>query len=159
MQVREFMTKDVLYCERATDAAAAAEMMWNRNCGALPVVENGEVAGIVTDRDLFIALGTQNRLPADLPVGEIMTPEPALCSPEDDIRTALKTMAERQVRRLPVVDRTGALTGILSLDDIALLAEANGLSNEDVLRTIKVILAHQIRPGPAKFQAPARSVA
>lgn len=160
MQVREFMTKDVSYCDPATNAATAAELMWDRNCGALPVVENGgRVAGIVTDRDLFIALGTQNRLPADLRVGEVMTPDPVLCSPEDDIETALHTMAEWQVRRLPVVDKTGALRGILSLHDIALHSDANGLSNQDILRTVKAILAHQIGHGTAKFQTPARSVA
>lgn len=83
MQVQEIMTKDVSCCSPATNAAAVAEMMWTHNCGSLPVVDDGgRVVGIVTDRDLFIALGTKNQRPAELPVGEMMTQDVSLCAPE-----------------------------------------------------------------------------
>jgi CBS domain-containing protein len=121
MQVQEIMTKDVCSCTPGMNAATAAEVMWTRNCGSLPVVEDGgRVVGIVTDRDLFLALGTSNRKPAELSLGEIMSKDVAVCNPGNDVRNALKTMAQRQLRRLPVVDETGALRGILSLGDIAL---------------------------------------
>lgn len=133
------MTKDVSSCGRATNAAAAAEIMWTRNCGSLPIVEDGgRVVGIVTDRDLFIALGTRNQRAGDLPVAEIMNQDVSLCAPDDDIRAALKTMAHKQIHRLPVVDRDGALRGILSTDDIVVRAESDGLSKE-VLKTIKAV--------------------
>ena len=109
----------------------------------LPIVEEGHgVVGIVTDRDLLIALGTRNRNAADLPVGEVMNKNLALCAPDDDVRDALKTMAQRQLHRLPVVDRDGVLKGILSLDDIALRADADGLS-KDLLKTMKAICDRQ----------------
>jgi CBS domain-containing protein len=147
MKVQDIMTKEVSYCDPETNAAVAAELMWTRNCGALPVVEDGgRVAGIVTDRDLFIALGTNNRNAGDLPVGALMEKELSTCAPEDDIRSALKIMAQHQVQRLPVVDTTGALKGILSLDDIVLRADVDGLSNDDVLTAIKAIWARQIQP-------------
>jgi len=62
MRVNDVMTKDVSFCNPGTSAAAAAEMMWTQDCGVLPVLEDsGRIAGMVTDRDLFIALGTTNR--------------------------------------------------------------------------------------------------
>lgn len=139
MQVQDIMTKQVSYCSPGTNAAAAAEIMWTRNCGSLPIVENGgSVVGMVTDRDLFIALGTRNLNAADLAVGEVMNRDLAICAPDDDVRDALKTMAQHQIHRLPVVDQDGALKGILSLDDIALRAEADGLA-KDLLKTMKAI--------------------
>jgi CBS domain-containing protein len=155
MRVQDVMTKEVAYVDPETNTATAAEIMWNRNCGALPVVENGgRVVGIVTDRDLFIALGTSNRNACDLRVGELIDQQNlSLCIPGDDIRTALATMAERQIRRLPVVDKAGSLKGILSVDDIALRAEADGLSNADVLTTIKAIWSRQIHPKAGVLQA------
>ena len=146
MQVQDIMTSDVSYCDPETNAAAAAELMWTRNCGALPVVGGeGRVEGIVTDRDLFIALGTNNRNAGDLRVGALMKQEISTCAPGDDLRSALGIMAQRQVQRLPVVDETGALKGILSIDDIVLRAEAGGLSTGDVLKAIRAIWGRQIQ--------------
>ena len=146
MQVEEVMTKDASFCNPGTNAAAAAEIMWNRNCGILPVLEDsGRLVGMVTDRDLFIALGTQNRNASDLPVGEIMHREPSACAPEDDVRNALKTMAKQRVYRLPVLDNSGALRGILSMDDVILQAksETDGIFKDDVIRTLKAICEHR----------------
>lgn len=148
MRVEEVMTKEVSSCGPGTNAAAAAEIMWNRDCGILPVLEDaGKLVGVVTDRDLFIALGTQNRNASDLPVGEIMHREPSACAPEDDIRNALKTMAQQGIHRLPVLDESGAVQGILSMDDIILRAkpESNGVFKDDVIRTLKAICEHQTR--------------
>ena len=145
MRVQDIMTKEVSFCNPGTNAAAATEIMWTRNCGALPIVEDGlGVVGMVTDRDLLIALGTRNRNASDLPVGEVMSKDLALCTPDDDVRDALKIMAQRQLHRLPVVDKDGALKGILSLDDIALRAETDGLS-KDLLKTMKAICDRQSR--------------
>lgn len=131
LRVQEVMQETVRYCNPDTNAATAAEIMWNNNCGCLPVVKDGKhVIGMVTDRDLFIALGTQNRKPADLPIEEVMSKDLSVCSPEDDIRSALKTMAQRQAHRLPVVDRSGELKGLLSIDDVVPRAKRAGLSSE-----------------------------
>ena len=144
MQVQEIMTKDVSCCSPATNAAAAAELMWTQNCGSLPVVDDGgRIVGIVTDRDLFIALGTKNQRPAELCVGEMMTGDISLCAPEDDLQTALRRMAQKQVHRLPVVDRSGALKGLLSIDDVVVNTQSDSLSKE-ILNTMKAVCAHQI---------------
>lgn len=149
MQVQEIMTKDVSFCNPRTNAAEATEIMWTRNCGSLPIVEDGRgVVGMVTDRDLLIALGTRNRNAADLPVGEVMNTDLSFCAPDDDVRDALKTMAQRQLHRLPVVDNEGALQGILSLDDIVLRTGTNGLS-KDVLKTMRAICDRQSRRASA----------
>ncbi len=152
MQVQDIMNKDVCFCNPGTNAAAAAEIMWRRNCGTLPIVEDGgRVVGIVTDRDLFIALGTSNRRAAEVPVGEIMHKDLALCNPGTDVRVALKTMAQRQLRRLPVVDQAGALRGILSLSDIA-LRTADDLSM-DVLNAARAIYDRRDRRKAALREA------
>ncbi len=143
MQVQQLMTKEVACCSPETNAAAAAEIMWNANVGALPVVaDGGRLAGVVTDRDLFIALGTSDRRASELPVSDVMHCSLSLCKPEDDVRTALSTMAQQRLHRLPVVDEEGALKGILSLSDLARRVGSNGLSSEDVAGTISAICGH-----------------
>jgi CBS domain-containing protein len=97
---------------------------------------------MVTDRDLFIALGTRNQQASDLCVGDVMRTGLSLCSPQDDVHAALKTMAQQQLHRLPVVDETGRLAGVLSMNDIALKVGSDGLSAEDVARTMKAICGH-----------------
>ncbi len=152
MQVQDIMSKDASFCSPGTNAAAAAEIMWKRNCGTLPIVEDGgRVIGIVTDRDLFIALGTSNRKASELPVGEIMSRDLASCHPGNDIRVALKTMAQRRLHRLPVVDEAGALKGVLSLTDIA-LRTPDDLSNY-VLNAVRAIYDRRDRRKAAKQEA------
>jgi|SRR5579859_4660610 len=152
MQVQDIMNKDVSFCSSQTNAATAAEMMWRKNCGILPIVEDGgRVVGTVTDRDLFIALGTSNRRAAEVPVGEIMNRDLVVCHPGDDIRDALKTMAQKQLRRLQVVDETGALKGVLSLSDIA-LRTTDDLSM-DVLNAARAIYDRRDRRKAAQRDA------
>jgi CBS domain-containing protein len=152
MRVEEIMTKDVCSCSPGTNAASVAEIMLTRNCGSLPVVEDGgRVVGIVTDRDLFVALGTGNRRPAEMSVGEIMSRDLAFCNPSSDVRNAMKTMAQRQLRRLPVVDESGALKGILSLGDVALRV-GDDLS-EDVLNVVRAVCDRRNRSKAARRES------
>lgn len=145
MKVIDVMTGTPFYCSPDTNLGSAAELLWNQNCGILPIVDNQKVMGVVTDRDMFIALGTRNRLPADIAVGQVSSGTVHLCYADDDIHTALETMAREKVRRLPVVNRKGILQGILSMDDIILRAEMRkpgvvaDLFYDDVLRTLKKI--------------------
>jgi len=134
------------------NAATAAELMWNRNCGSIPIVEDGgRVVGIVTDRDLFLSLGTSNRRPDELSLGEIMNKDLALCNPDSDVRSALKTMAQRQLRRLPVVDEAGNLRGILSLADIALRMDDE--HSMDVLNVVRAVCDRRNRRKAAQREA------
>jgi len=118
--------------------------LWNRNCGMLPVVDaQQKVIGVVTDRDLCMALGTRNRLPGDVTVGEVVSGQIYSCKAQDDIRAALETMASRKVRRLPVVNEKGLLEGILSIDDIVLHEDLFGdgkaaeLSPREIVSTLQ----------------------
>jgi CBS-domain-containing membrane protein len=98
-------------------------LMWENDCGVLPVLaETGELAGILTDRDICIALGTRNRLPSEVTVREVMGINPLICKPADDVRSALQVMREARVRRLPVVSEDGVLEGVVSISDIVLNA-------------------------------------
>jgi CBS domain-containing protein len=93
--------------------------MWVHNCGMLPVVSpEHKLSGIITDRDICIALGTRNKLPGELTVGEIATKDAFACEPDDEVDEALRIMANKQVRRLPVVNKDGITQVILSTDNI-----------------------------------------
>jgi CBS domain-containing protein len=124
MKVKDVMVRTPATCMAETNLGAAVEQMWQRNCGILPVVnELNEVTGLITDRDICIALGTRNRLPGEITVGEVASGKLFTCKPGDDVRTALETMAAHQVRRLPVLNSKGQLEGVLSMDDIILHSE------------------------------------
>jgi CBS domain protein len=106
-------------CRPDTNLAAAVELLWVNNRGMLPVVGNdGKLEAVITDRDICIATGTRNRLPSELTVKEVATKNAITCEPDVEIHEALLTMAEKQVRRLPVVNPAGVPQGILSMDDI-----------------------------------------
>ena len=144
MKVRDVMVKDVKFCSPNLNLAAVVEVLWKQGCGTLPVVDNGRVLGMVTDRDICIALGTRNEKAADILVQDVALPKLFQCAPEDDIHTALRTMAAQKVRRLPVIDKKGTLQGILCLDDIILFAEekAAELTYFDVVETLKAVCEH-----------------
>jgi CBS domain-containing protein len=134
MQVNEIMSREVCCGSPWTNAAVAAELMWTNNVGSLPIVEvGGKIVGVVTDRDLFIALGTQNRRPSELTMGEVMRREPTICAPADDLRSALKLMGECHAHRLPVAEE-GILKGMLSIDDI--VREAGPECRDEILGTL-----------------------
>jgi len=146
MKVQDIMMRTPACCTPETNLGAAVEILWNRNCGMLPVVDARQrVIGVITDRDLCVALGTRNRLPGEITVGEVLSGEAFNCRTDDDIHAALQTMAAKKVRRLPVVDENGVLQGILSMDNVVLHAELGGwnqsaeLSQEDIVRTLQQI--------------------
>jgi len=146
MKVQDIMMRTPACCTPETNLGAAVEILWNRNCGMLPVVDARQrVIGVITDRDLCVALGTRNRLPGEITVGEVLSGEAFTCRTEVDIHAALQTMAAKKVRRLPVVDENGVLQGILSMDNVVLHAELGGwnqsaeLSQEDIVRTLQQI--------------------
>ena len=163
MKVKDVMCSDVQCCVPETNLAAAASLMWDRDCGVLPVVENGRLAGIVTDRDICIALGTMDRPAHELTVRDISTKKVETCEPTDDLLHAMEVMRRAKVRRLPVVDKEGKVYGIVSLNDIALRADrgsAKELSYEQVMNTVKAISEHRPQKQPVSGQKqPAFAVA
>lgn len=116
--VRDLMTANPETVDIGTDAATAARRMRALNVGVLPVTAEGALAGIITDRDLALAVAARNLKPSSLKVGDLMSETPRTISPDASIEDAAKLMADHQIRRLPVVDGT-RLVGILSLGDLA----------------------------------------
>lgn len=151
MRVQDLMTWDPEPCTPQDDLAHAAMIMWRRDCGIVPVVERGtnKLIGVVTDRDICIATAMQGRSPGSIPVGEIMSRKPRACRPGDDLKSALKTMAEAQTRRLPVADTQGVLRGIVSLNDLILRAEKTDRRGEapvtyaEVMAVLRAICQHR----------------
>jgi CBS domain-containing protein len=130
MKVKKLMSAQVYSCQPDTDLAKAGWLMWEKDCGALPVVKDSRVVGIVTDRDICMAAATKSRACHDIRVSELLGErEIALVRPEDDIDHALDVMSQRQIRRVPVVDDDGSLVGLLSLIDVARAVDSN--SKED----------------------------
>jgi CBS domain-containing protein len=159
MRVKDVMTRTPAYCGLETNLGAAVEILWNRNCGMLPVVNGqGKVVGVITDRDVCVALGTRNRLPGEITVGEILSGKLVSCSSDEDVHELLAKMAEARVRRLPAITADGRLAGIVSIDDVVLRMEPGGLGRlgdvlvEDVLNTLKEIYRPQL-PELARRQA------
>ena len=161
MRVQEVMNRTVASCRSGMDLAAVTALMWEHNCGQLPVVSDaGKVSGVITDRDICIALGTRNLRASELRVSDVISRAAVVCRADDHLRSALKIMATERVRRLPVVDGEGALVGILSLDDVTLQARHHGdtdrppVSFEDVMNTLRAIY-HRAPEAHAHFPAAA----
>jgi CBS-domain-containing membrane protein len=156
MKVKDLMTATPSYCQPETNLGSATELMWNSNCGCLPVLSiDGKVSGVITDRDICVALGTRNRVAGDVTVAEVMSNKLHCCAPEDEIHLALQTFREAKVRRLPVVARDGSLIGVLSVDDILSRAEPKGLgkepelSTDEAIRTFRSITQRRVSENPA----------
>jgi CBS domain-containing protein len=148
MKVKELMTPQPRVCTPTTTVAAAAQAMWEGDCGILPVVDDGALAGVVTDRDMYIALATRNKLPSDLTVGEVATKLVITAAPEDEISDVLNRMKRALVRRLPVVAPGGAVVGIISLDDIVRAANRRKIVRPEQIVDVLQALAAQHRPAP-----------
>jgi CBS domain-containing protein len=146
MKVKDVMMGTPYYCQLDTNLGSATELMWVGNCGFLPVMgTDGKIVGVVTDRDICIALGTHNCVPSQVSVREVMSNRLFACSPDDDVHIALRAMKEGAVRRLPVIVENGTLVGVISMDDLLLRAEPMGigklteLSAEEVVKTYREI--------------------
>ena len=145
VKIRDVMTEPAIACSPDTNLAAAAEIMWSADCGVLPVVQDEKLCGILTDRDICIALGTRSAPAAQIPVRDVAATEVATCAPEADIHSALHTMRRAKVRRLPVVDDEGHLKGMLGLNDVILAVDRKGgeVTYEEVLNTMKAVSEHR----------------
>jgi CBS domain-containing protein len=121
--VREAMTSSPTTIESDATVIEAAKHMTSENVGSLPVVRNGDLVGMVTDRDLVTNVLAKDVDPSKVTVAEVSSSNPVVATPDEPLDAALKRMASEQVRRLPVVDG-GKLVGILAQADVAKSAEA-----------------------------------
>jgi CBS domain-containing protein len=116
------MTSNVKTATRDQSLREVAAMMRDGDMGSVPVVEDGRLVGIVTDRDIVVRSIADGK-DATSPVGEAMTTEIFSVKPDDFVFEAIRLMGDKQVRRIPVVDENGALAGIIAMADIALEME------------------------------------
>jgi CBS domain-containing protein len=144
------MTREVGSCGLDTNLAAAARIMWDKDCGSVPVLDHeGRAIGIITDRDICMALTTRNHLASELTVGDVVGGPVKSCAPEDNVGAALKKMQNEQLRRLPVIDGEGKLVGILSLNDVILNSKRGKskkgahVSHGEVMDTLKALSQHR----------------
>jgi len=125
MQVRELMNQNVISISPEESAALAARLIARHNIGALPVCgDDGSLRGVVTDRDIVLRCIAAEEDPAQTPVRNIMSRGLTTIAPDDDVRAASHLMSEKQVRRLPVVER-GKVVGMLSLGDLAVCSNCD----------------------------------
>lgn len=156
MKVRNLMTSRVESCNPGTDLGTAAMIMWRNDCGIVPVVEeaSGQVCGVVTDRDICMALALTGRRPAERTVGELMSGVVHAVSPDDNVAGVLRRMRQHRVRRLPVVGTDGKLRGMISLNDLILHAESTrlhahvALSFDQVMETLQGVCEHRAAAAP-----------
>jgi CBS domain-containing protein len=120
MKVAEAMTRDVRVSSPDQTIREAARAMAELDTGVMPVGENDRLVGMITDRDIAIRGVAEGKGP-DAPVREVMTPDVTYCFDDEDVRDVARTMAENQVRRLPVLNRDKRLVGIISLGDVAVM--------------------------------------
>jgi CBS domain-containing protein len=119
---REIMTRNVKTASRETTLRETAALMRDGDMGAVPVVEDGKLVGIVTDRDIVVR-GIAEGRDASAPIGEVMTAEVYSVRENDFVFEAIRLMGDRQVRRVPIVNEAQELVGIIAMADVALETE------------------------------------
>jgi CBS domain-containing protein len=117
-RIREVMTPSPETVEPGQPVSEAAKLMKQADVGMIPVVQEGQLSGTVTDRDIVLRVIAEGKSPASTTVGEIASGEIVTVDPEQELEEALELMAKHQVRRLPVVEN-GRLIGVLAQADVA----------------------------------------
>jgi CBS domain-containing protein len=122
MRIEELMTKNPKCCTKDTSLREVARMMVDCDCGEIPIVDSAaslKPIGVITDRDIVCRTVAQGKNPLDLKARDCMTTPAVTCTPDATVEECCRVMEERQVRRIPVVDRNGRLCGIVSQADLA----------------------------------------
>jgi CBS domain-containing protein len=157
MIIRDIMTSDPVRVEPDTTLEEIATLMKEEDIGAVPVVEDGELCGIVTDRDIVVRCVAEGKDTAECTADEVMSAEVQSLGPDVSVDEAARLMSDRQIRRLPIVENK-RLVGMVSLGDLAVKSHDDDLSGdtlEDVSKGVKQSSAgRSVRS--ARAQAPAR---
>jgi CBS domain-containing protein len=122
MRVREFMTSDPVCCTPQTSLTEVARLMVDHDCGDIPVVDSADSRkpiGIITDRDITCRTVAAGRSPLELRAEDCMSAPVVSVTPEMALEACCHTMEQHQIRRVPVVDESGACCGIVSQADVA----------------------------------------
>lgn len=145
MKVSKLMHRDVVTC-RATDFLdVPAQLMWEHDIGCLPVIDDqGHVSGMITDRDICMAAYTQGQPLRAIPVAVSMSRHVFACTPDDSLDDVERTMRQRQIRRMPVINGENHPVGIVTLNDIARASQSDGITAKEVATTLAAIGAPRV---------------
>jgi CBS domain-containing protein len=152
MKASDIMTASPSCCSPDDSIQDAARTMRDCDCGSLPVVEDGCIVGIVTDRDLAVRALAEGR-DADTKLEDVITRDPACCSTDDSLAEVQRLMSEHQVRRIPVVDADGCCVGIIAQADLARAASDGEPISE---REIAIVVERISEPRRSSFDRGAR---
>jgi len=158
MRIRDLMTTQVASVRLADSTAVAARLMWDCDCGVVPVVdEEGHAVAMITDRDICMAALMRDRAPSAISVADVMSRDLQSCGPEDEVATAEELMRTHQIRRIPIVDRDQRPVGMLSLADIVRATDRKkGRATREVApEEVAVTLADICAPPPREIIPPA----
>lgn len=153
MKVGQVMKQAVATCGPHDSLHEAAKIMWDSDCGCVPVTEHGRLTGMITDRDICMAAYLQGAPLTAMRVSSAMARNVYACRAEDSVAAAERVMRAKQVRRLPVVDADDRLIGILSVSDLALeVARENGHKKREVTaKEVSETLAAVSNPRPREI--------
>jgi CBS domain-containing protein len=142
MRINEIMSQPIVTAPTRCALDAAARLMWEFDCGIVPVVgDDGCLAGVITDRDICLAAYTQDRPLSAIPITSAMTTHVFSLHADDAIETAERVMRDKQIRRVPVLDAEHRPVGIVAMNDIARLtapATKNG-AHRELVETLAAI--------------------
>jgi CBS domain-containing protein len=160
MKVVELMVREVTACSPDDALNRAAQIMWENDCGCVPVVDRAaRLVAMLTDRDICMAAYTSGRTLKDIRVSAAMSSELFACRPDDELLVAQKIMRERQVRRIPVSDEMGRLVGILSIADIARATASKAVTKAAAADTmVRICAPHPLPHAGKPTTNPRRSV-
>ncbi len=145
MQVREIMTKDPACCSPESNLQEIAKLMADNDCGEIPVVdESGRPKGVVTDRDIACRAVAEGRDPRQTAARDVMSTPVITVTPEDGVERSLELMEQNQVRRLPVVDESGACCGMIAQADIA--RQTSERDTGELVRDVSQPKGESLRP-------------
>jgi CBS domain-containing protein len=140
MKLFDIMTHGVETISPDATVADAADTMRNLDLGALPVCDGTRLVGMLTDRDIIIRAVAEGRDPTQTRVSSCMTRDVLYCFQDQDVDEAEKLMQEKQIRRLPILDRDKQLVGIIALADVAVKTD----DAQETARTVREI--SQVNP-------------
>lgn len=140
MQISSLLQCDVVTCTDRDSLERVAQLMWERDVGCLPVVDDDRrVVGMITDRDVCMAAFLTGAPLRSIAVSSAMSKEVASCTAQHEVVEVERIMRTRQIRRMPVVTETGALSGMVSLNDIAVAASCGKIPAIDVAKTLSAV--------------------
>jgi len=161
MHVKELMTHPVVTCQIGDHLDVPARLMWEYDCGIIPVVgDEGRLEGVITDRDITMAALTKGLRLDQLPVASAMARHLLVIHPDESVETAERLMRDGQVRRLPVVDNGGRPVGLVSLNDLARLTARARKSavDHELVETLAAVCQPRTAARAAAGEAPPRKL-